>query len=133
VESVAGQESRVPPDTGKLRGDVLALLRGASGDLSTPAGGIVRNLLAAAGDDPDLMTQLRDSIIDAGSDLWLAVLRRAVDRGEVSAHALHPRVATVAIVLLRNEYVARGTTTVPDGVLEEIVDEVYLPLLRGRG
>jgi hypothetical protein len=61
------------------------------------------------------------------------VLRRAVDRGEVSAHALHPRVATVAIVLLRNEYVARGTTTVPDGVLEEIVDEVYLPLLRGRG
>jgi hypothetical protein len=28
-----------------LRGDVLTLLRGASGDLSTPTGGIVRNLL----------------------------------------------------------------------------------------
>ena len=36
-------------------------------------------------------------------------------------------------MLLRNEYVARGTTTVPDRVLVEIVDEVYLPLLRGRG
>jgi len=35
-------------------------------------------------------------------------------------------------VLLRNEYVTGGTTTVPDSVLVEIVDEVYLPLLRGR-
>ncbi len=76
--------------------------------------------------------QLRDSILDAGSGLWLTVLGRAVARGEISPEALHPRVATVAIVLLRNEYVARGTTTVPDRVLVEIVDEIYLPLLRGR-
>jgi hypothetical protein len=35
--------------------------------------------------------------------------------------------------LLRNEFVTRGiTTAVPDGVLVEIVDEVYLPLVRGR-
>jgi hypothetical protein len=36
-------------------------------------------------------------------------------------------------VLLRNEYVTRGTTTVPDDVIVEIVDDVYLPLVRGRG
>ena len=36
-------------------------------------------------------------------------------------------------MLLRNEYITRGTPTVPDGVLAEIVDEVYLPLVRGRG
>lgn len=57
---------------------------------------------------------------------------RAVARGEVAPEALHPRAATVAVVLLRNEYVTGGTTTVPDSVLVEIVDEVYLPLLRGR-
>jgi len=39
----------------------------------------------------------------------------------------------VAVVLLRNEYITRGAPTVPDGVLVEIVDEVYLPLVRGRG
>ena len=123
---------RPPPDTGALRGDVLALLRGANQHMATPAGALIRSLLAAAGDDPELMAQLRDSILDAGSGLWLTVLGRAVARGEISPEALHPRVATVAIVLLRNEYVARGTTTVPDRVLVEIVDEVYLPLLRGR-
>jgi hypothetical protein len=36
----------------------------------------------------------------------------------------------VAVVLLRNEYVTRGTTTVPDSVIVDIVDEVYLPLVR---
>ena len=46
--------------------------------------------------------------------------------------ALHPRVATVAVVLLRNEYVTRGCPTAPDHVLIEIVDEVYVPLVRGR-
>jgi hypothetical protein len=35
----------------------------------------------------------------------------------------------VALVLLRNEFLTRGLTTVDDAVLVEIVDEVYLPLL----
>jgi AcrR family transcriptional regulator len=125
---------REPPDTGVLRSDVLELLRGANRHLSAPATGrTLRSLLGAAADDPELAAQLRDSAIDAGSSRWLTVLGRAVARGEVPAEALHPRVATVAIVLLRNEYVTRGTTTVPDDVIVEIVDDVYLPLVRGRG
>ncbi|GAA2491210.1 TetR/AcrR family transcriptional regulator [Winogradskya humida] len=122
---------RDPPDTGTLRGDVMELLRGANNHLAAPAvSGIVLGLLAAAADDPDLMAQLRDSIIDAGSGLWLTVLGRAVTRGEIPEKALKPRVATVAIALLRNEYVTRGTSSVPDAVLTEIIDDVYLPLLR---
>lgn len=124
---------REPPDTGDLREDLLQLLRGANTQLSTPAtGGIVRNLLGAAAEDPELMARLRESVLDAGSSRWLTVLGRAVARGELPERALHPRVATVAIVLLRNEYITRGTPNVPDDVLVEIIDEVYLPLLRGR-
>ncbi|HEX5504710.1 MAG TPA: TetR/AcrR family transcriptional regulator [Thermomicrobiales bacterium] len=121
------------PDTGELRGDALELLRRANGQWSSPTGDILRGLLASAGDDPQLLAQLREYAIDAGSDLWLQVLRRAVARGEARPEALHPRVATVAIALLRNEFIVRGVTTVPDGVIVEIVDEVYLPLvLRAR-
>lgn len=121
------------PDTGELRGDVLELLRSANRQWSTPRGDLARGLLASIGNDPELLAQFREQAIDAGSGLWLQVLGRAVARGEVRPEALHPRVATVAIVLLRNEFVVRGVTSVPDGVLVEIVDEVYLPLLRGRG
>jgi AcrR family transcriptional regulator len=120
------------PDTGELRGDALELLRGANRQLSTPRGEILRGLLASAAEEPELMAQLREQFVDAGSGLWLAVLGRAVARGEAPPEALHPRVATVAVALLRNEYVARGVSTVPDALLVEIVDEVYLPLVRGR-
>jgi len=121
------------PDTGELRSDVLALMRRANRHWSSPAGGILRALLAGARDDPQLLALIQEHSADAGSAAWLTILARAVVRGEASLDALHPRVATVAIVLLRNEFIAGGYPTVPDSVILEIVDEVYLPLIRGRG
>jgi len=121
------------PDTGELRGDVLELLRLANCGWSSPTGGILRALLAGARDDPQLLAQLQEQSADAGSAAWLTILARAASRGEVRPEALHPRVATVAIVLLRNEFITRGFPTVPDTVLTEIIDEVYLPLVRSRG
>lgn len=122
-----------PPDTGDLRTDVLTMLRRGNANFSSPTGEVLRSLLAAVNDDPDLMAQLLDKAKDAGSGLWQTVLGQAVARGEIRPEALHPRVATVAIVLLRNEFITRGSTTaLPDSVLVEIVDEVYLPLVRAR-
>jgi AcrR family transcriptional regulator len=121
------------PDTGVLREDALELLRRANRGWSSPVGSVQRSLLAGVADDPELLTLIQERSNDAGSALWLTVLGRAVARGEARPEALHPRVATVAVVLLRNEYVTRGIPTAPDHVLVEIVDEVYLPLIRGRG
>ncbi|MGW2088106.1 hypothetical protein [Streptomyces sp. NPDC001880] len=70
-----------------------------------------------------------------GSDTdaaWLTLLERAVARGEASDGAAHPRVASVPMMLLRGEYALLGLPEVPDEVLTEIVDEVFLPLVRGR-
>ncbi len=120
------------PDTGELRGDALELLRRTNRNWSSPTGGILRALLAAARDDPQLLTQIQERSADAGSAAWLAILARAVARGEAPADALHLRVATVAVVLLRNEFIVRGYPAVPDDVLVVIVDEIYLPLIRGR-
>jgi AcrR family transcriptional regulator len=121
------------PDTGELRGDALELMRRANSTWSSPAGGILRALLAGARDDPQLLAQIQERSTDAGSAAWLTILARAVSRDEARPEALHPRVATVAVVLLRNEFITRGYPTVPDSVLVEIVDEVYLPLIRRRG
>lgn len=121
-----------PPDTGDLRDDALTLLRAINCGQASPTARILRGLLAGVADDPELLTQLHEVAADGGAGAWLTVLRHAVARGEVSPESLHPRVATVALVLLRNEYLTRGLTTVDDAVLVEIVDEVYLPLVRGR-
>ncbi|WP_371786124.1 TetR/AcrR family transcriptional regulator [Streptosporangium subroseum] len=121
------------PDTGSLRGDVLEWLRQANRHWSSPLGAVLGELIAAAGGASELLAQLQERSGDAAAAPWLTILGRAVARGEASPEALHPRVATVAMVLLRNEFVVRGVPTAPDDVLVEIVDEVYLPLVRRRG
>lgn len=121
------------PDRGSLRDDALELLRRANRAWASPVGQVQRSLLAGVADDPELLGLIQERATDAGSALWLTILARAVARGEARPETLHPRVATVAVVLLRNEYITRGVPTAPDDVLVEIVDDVYLPLVRGRG
>ena len=121
-----------PPDTGDLRDDVLELLRRANRHWSSPLGAILRELMTAAGGAQRLVAQLPEQSTDATTAMWLTVLGRAVARGQAPAEALHPRVATVAIDLLRNEFVTRGVPSAPDEVLVDIIDEVYLPLVRNR-
>jgi AcrR family transcriptional regulator len=122
------------PDTGSLRGDALEMLRQANETWSSPHGAVLRGLLAAAVDDPELLTLMRErSGADTMDRAWLGMLGRAAARGEAPAAATHHRVATTPIMLLRAEYAMRGIPSVPDEVLVEIVDEVFLPLVRGRG
>jgi AcrR family transcriptional regulator len=122
------------PDTGTLRGDALEMLRQANETWSSPHGAVLRGLLAAAADDPALLALMRERTGGNTRDrAWLAMLERAAARGEAPAAAVHPRVATTPMMLLRAEYAMRGIPSVPDEVLVEIVDEVFLPLVRGRG
>ncbi|MEV7425859.1 TetR/AcrR family transcriptional regulator [Streptomyces sp. NPDC091212] len=123
----------VLPDTGSLRGDTLEMLRRANSTWSSPYGEILRGLIAAAGGTPELLARLRDPAADGTHEAaWLTLLGRAVARGEAAPEALHPRVAYAPMALLRNEYVTLGVPAVPEAVLTEIVDEVFLPLVRGR-
>lgn len=122
------------PNTGTLRGDALEMLRLSNETWSSPHGAVLRALLAAAADDAELLTLMRErSGADTMDRAWLVMLERAVARGEAPATAMHPRVATTPTMLLRAEYAMRGIPSVPDEVLVEIVDEVFLPLVRGRG
>ncbi|RKR86176.1 TetR family transcriptional regulator [Micromonospora pisi] len=121
------------PDTGTLRGDALEMLRRANETWSSPHGAVLRGLLAAAADDPALLDLMRErSGADTMDRAWLTMLERATTRGEAPPAAAHPRVATVPMMLLRAEFAMRGIPSVPDEVLIEIVDEVFLPLVRGR-
>lgn len=90
-------------------GDVLELLRQANRHWSSPLGAVLRELLSAAGGASEFLAQLSDQSGDAAAAPWLAILGHAVASGEASPESLDPRVATVAVVLLRNEFVVRGS------------------------
>jgi AcrR family transcriptional regulator len=122
------------PNTGDLRGDAVELLRQVNSTWSSSRGEILRDLLAAAADEPALLELLREQAGGGALDAaWVAIVDQAVARGEAPPEAVHPRVAALPMTLLRGEYALRGVPAVPDEVVVEIVDAIFLPLIRGRG
>ncbi|MFB9831792.1 TetR/AcrR family transcriptional regulator [Actinoallomurus acaciae] len=120
-----------PPDTGDLRSDVIGLLRSVADRLASPSGAeVLRGLMMDARRDPELMTRLREDFNRSEPGTMLILLARAVARGEARPESLVPRVATVPAALLRDEFTMRGPASVSDETIAEIVDLVFLPLVR---
>ena len=70
---------------------------------------------------------MRAQIVD--SDVMQTILGRAIDRGEVAAARLTPRIVSLPIDLARHE-VLMTFRPLSDEAIREIVDELFLPLVR---
>ncbi|MCA2262651.1 TetR/AcrR family transcriptional regulator [Mycobacterium marseillense] len=121
----------VAPDTGGLRGDVIALLRQANKvrvgmvvPLLTRLGGFYQQTGSSLA---DLETRVRGRRDDALEQ----AIQRAVDRGEIERDQLTERIARLPVDLFRYE-VLMTLRPLPDEAIEEIVDTVWLPLLERR-
>src|SRR4051794_35583430 len=79
------------PDTGSLRGDVLAALRRTAEALAGPAGEAMRGLLSEALGDESRAATFRENSQGTGRRLMREIVRRAVERGEVAPEAVTPR------------------------------------------
>jgi AcrR family transcriptional regulator len=115
------------PDTGSLRGDLLALLRRSAQLLAGPAGEVVRAVLSETLHDPGRVAELHRfaSVVEQGMQ---EVVRRAISRAEIVETAVTPRRLEAGQALLRQHFLFNGPV-VPDTVIVEIVDEVAIPLL----
>lgn len=118
------------PDTGNLRADVIALLR-RTADRATPAMlHLVFGVLADAGTNEELKTKIRERLALLKPKQMHGILERAEARGEARG-GLPERLRTLPLDLIRNEILQyAGGPNVPDEVIEEIVDQVFLPLVR---
>ena len=117
------------PDTGELRGDVLALLRRVSRRLGEVGQEIIFGLLADFFRDDELFASLQTEVLQVGADVMMTILRRAAARGEVRLDRITRRMATLPVDLARHELLVTRAP-VPDSVLREIVDDIFLPLVR---
>lgn len=121
------------PDTGDLRGDVLALLRLVVRRMRELAP-VSEVLAAEEGQATELSAYLAARNQGPGRDWMRTVLDRAARRGEIdAAEPLPDRLVTLPVVLVLHDlFMARRTPT--DADLEEIVDRLFLPLVtHGRG
>ncbi|MFD5468067.1 TetR/AcrR family transcriptional regulator [Kitasatospora sp. NPDC127059] len=116
------------PDTGSLRGDVLTLMREIN---STRAQFITMMNLHLADHHQQTGTapgELRDPLVTGRAEALDTLYARAAARGEVDPDRLTARLKSLPFDLLRHEILATYAP-VPDAVLEEIVDTLFLPLL----
>ena len=118
------------PDTGSLRGDVLALLCRMSSRLAEIGPETVYGLLGDYLSDAELFSRSQEQFFDIPAGVMATILERAADRGEARA-GIGERVATLPTALFRNE-LFRARTPPSEGTLTEIVDDVFLPLVRPR-
>ncbi|SEL70440.1 TetR/AcrR family transcriptional regulator [Nonomuraea pusilla] len=116
-----------PPDTGSLRGDLLAMLGRTAGTLAGPAGEALRGLLSEALGDESRAAAFRAHSQGAGRRLMREIVRRAVARGEVGEEAVTPCRLDVGQALLRQHFLFQGAP-IPESLVTEIVDEVLVPL-----
>ena len=69
-------------------------------------------------------------LLDAGEPSALdEMLRRAAARGEIGPGEVSPRIAAVAVDLVRHDLIM-NQAPMPDADLVAIVDDIYLPLVR---
>jgi AcrR family transcriptional regulator len=126
----AGLKERVEvPDTGSLRDDMVELLRRANHVRARF--GIMMALqlpgfFTETGTGP---SDLRKAFVSGRGAAVETIVSRAVERGEVDAAKLSPRVVGVPFDLYRQELLMT-LKPVPDEVIESIVDEVFMPLVR---
>lgn len=119
------------PDLGSVRDELCLLLRRMS-DRARPD--MIRLVFDMQGDLADdhsnlagLRTNLRAQILEP--DIMQTILGRAVDRGEIAAARLTPRIASLPTDLARHE-ILMTFEPLSDEAITEIVTEVFLPLVR---
>ena len=117
------------PDTGSLRGDVIGLLKLAN-KLRVRLAMLVFTQLGGFYREANTNLAELAAFIQGGRDAMLdEVIERAVARGEIRAGQVSDRVARVPVDLFRYELMMT-LKPVDDAVIEEIVDTVFLPLVR---
>lgn len=116
-------------DTGSLRGDLAAALTVASRWYNGPVRPALHGVMADFYSDPQLSALLHSNIVGNAAKVMPVILQRASDRGEVDLARISPRVAMLPFDLFRHE-VLTSSAPIPAATVTEIIDEVFLPLVR---
>jgi AcrR family transcriptional regulator len=116
------------PDTGSLRGDILALLDAFASELRGALGDALRGLRAEAILDPSLSRQISDYTGDFASSRLRQLVGRAAARGELGRSDVSRLRLEAGPAIIRDHFLFRDLHELS---MTDLVDEVILPLVAG--
>jgi AcrR family transcriptional regulator len=117
------------PDTGSLREDAVTSLRDFNetrGDFITVIGVYMANIASDTGLSP---AALRDRLLGDRASGAKVLVDRAVQRGEIPDRPRSTGLVTMPFDLFRHDLLMT-LARVPEARIEEIVDDLWLPVMR---
>jgi AcrR family transcriptional regulator len=117
------------PNTGNMRDDLIALLQQFSKNRALFAVFFSLQMSEYFSETNTSMADLRKSVLQGSHSQLDVVLARGMDRGEIDRSKLTPRIASLLPDLLRHE-ILMTLKPVPNAVIAEFVDDIFLPLVR---
>jgi AcrR family transcriptional regulator len=116
------------PDTGSLRGDLIAAVR-QSADHQDENAHVTAGLASRLRESAELARLVREHGVEAVRRRFLALLDRAVTRGELPDRAsISPLFADIAPSLIHTR-VLLSVEPVDDAFAAELVDRILLPIV----
>ncbi len=122
------QERPDIPDTGSIRGDLMEMLRRANTSRAPLVTGFLIQIGAFYRDTGKSISELRSEILGEITPTQQLIFDRAIARGEVDPARSTPRLRQLTWDLYRHELIMT-MKPVPERVIEEIVDDIVLPLI----
>jgi AcrR family transcriptional regulator len=119
-----------PPDTGTVRGDIMVILRRVSELVDELSPEVIFGLIAELLHERD--SSLFAEVHERNAKIMKEIVTRGVRRGEIVAEKLTPRLAALPLDLVRYQLmILQQPLSAQD--IEEIVDRIFLPLVRADG
>jgi len=116
------------PDTGSLRGDLIAVLSNFSRArvaFAAVVSAVFSGLLASSGLTP---AQVREKLLADRPLLSDEVFRRAQERGEIDLNSIAPAVLSMPFDLMRHDMLMTYQA-IPEERVRDIVDDLFMPLV----
>lgn len=120
--------STVVPDTGSLRGDLVAVVDDLRATLAAQDAAVVLGLLTAMRGEPRLAGIVRHRFVEVKRHAFDAVLGRAAASGELPGSTDRALLAEVSSALLFSRLFVTGGP-LDAGFVEHLVDAVLMPLI----
>jgi AcrR family transcriptional regulator len=120
------QNPIVVSDLGSVRDEICLLLRRMSDRARPDMIRLVFDMQKDLADKHSNLADMKAQIVDP--DVMQTILGRAIDRGEIAAARLTPRIMSLPTDLARHE-ILMTFEPLSDEAIKEIVDEVFLPLV----
>jgi len=121
-----GVDLTSPPDTGTLRGDLVAMVKSPTIDESERKLKVMAGIVSMIARDPELAVAAREALVEPRAAANRIIFRRAIERGEISSDVDLETLCLIGPAMVAYRVLMLGQPVTRDFMIG-IIDTVILP------